>query len=128
MEFFPNRGIIYNFSVKFRAHWSTWAKPAKSYHTRIIFLVIFFEKITVYLTWCSKVEEETTKKDDKKENPLQGIDKTLIVLKTLPIHLNWRQIFHLQKWDAPKCGFRLTTLGTLYCRVKDVGELSEESI
>jgi len=45
------------------------------------------------MTSCSKVEEETNKEDDRQENSLREIEKTLSALEAIPIHLNWGQIF-----------------------------------
>jgi len=57
------------------------------------FPVIIFDKLTVNMTSCSEVEEETNDEDCRQENSPGETDKTLATLEAMPIRLNWGQIF-----------------------------------
>ena len=56
------------------------------------FLVNVFDKLLVNMTSCFKVEEES---DERQENSLGEIDKILVALEAIPMHLDWGQIFSL---------------------------------
>jgi len=51
-----------------------------------------FDKLTVNMTSCFEVEEES---DERHENSLGEIEKTLAALEAILVHLNWEQIFNL---------------------------------
>ena len=55
----------------------------------------FFEKVTVNMTSCSELEEEEDEGSDGQEESPQVADKTVTVLKVLPFHMGWGQIFCL---------------------------------
>ena len=50
-----------------------------------LFTVNVFDKLAVNVTSCFEVEEES---DERQENSLREIDKTLAALKAMPVHLN----------------------------------------
>ena len=59
------------------------------------FSVTLLDRITVNMTSCSEVEEETDKEDGRKEDCSRETDKTVASLEAMPIHLNWAHIFSL---------------------------------
>jgi len=52
------------------------------------FPVSIFDKCAVNMILCSEVEEEIGEGNGTQEN-FPAIDKTLVALKALPVHLNW---------------------------------------
>jgi len=63
-----------------------------------------FDKLAVNMTSCFEVEEES---NERQENSIGEIDKTLAALEAIPVCLNWGQIFSLPN---ETCQHMLTAL------------------
>ena len=68
------------------------------------FPVNVFDKLAVNMTSCFEVEEVS---DERHENSLCEINKTLAALEAIPVCLNWGQIFSLPN---ETCQHMLTAL------------------
>jgi len=65
-----------------------------------------FDKLVVNMTSCFEAEEELDKEDGRQENSLGKIDKTLVALDAIPVHLNWGKSLvytmrHVSIWSQP---------------------------
>jgi len=57
--------------------------------------ISIFDKLVINVTSCYKVEEETNEEDNRQKNCPREANKTLAGLQTIPMLLNWGQIFSL---------------------------------
>ena len=51
--------------------------------------ISIFDKLTINMTSCSQVEEETEEEDDRQKNSLRQKDKSLDALKCMPVRSIW---------------------------------------
>ena len=90
-----NKGMVYYLVWMSGTLYAVEAWVAEPYHTRVFFPINVFDKLTIYMTSCSEVKEETGEEDGMQENSPRKIDKTLATLEAITVCLNWGQIFSL---------------------------------
>ena len=88
----------------------------------------FFEKVTVNMTSCSELEEEEDEGSDGQEESPQLADKTLTILKALPSHMGWGQIFCLPHEMRQHVIAALQHPEIYADKIKDVGASTEDPV
>jgi len=82
----------------------------------------------VNMTSCFELEEDIDEEDGSKENSLGEMNKTMVALEAIPVHLNWGQIF---RFPNKTCQYNIVVLQYLEIyanKVKSVDEMFETSI
>ena len=102
-------------------HWLTRAGATYSCHTRRILPVGFFDKVTINMTSCYKMEDKENGDEEKQEKSWEDDDKTLTLLEALSACIDWRQIFNLPEEVHQHVVVALHHPELYADKVKDVG-------